>query len=72
MKKIKTKEMVVASAIGAGYLVLGLAILWGVRFFNENSSEISVKQVKPGVECAAIVTTNGVAIDCWENEVVPE
>lgn len=48
-------------------LVMLLAILYGMRLFSNISTPITVQQVKPGVSCATMVTSDGAAISCWKD-----
>lgn len=48
-------------------LIAGIFILvLGFRAFSSATTLIVIKEPKPGIECATMVTGDGAAIDCWE------
>lgn len=56
----------------AAIVVLVGALIFGVmyvaRLFSNATTPITVHEVEPGVRCAAMVTADGAAIDCWKSE----
>lgn len=49
-------------------LIGAFGIIYGMSWFNQTAIPIKVHLVEPGVKCAAMVTSNNVAIDCWKVE----
>ncbi len=62
------KDYIFYAVFGIAMLVVILIFLYGMRLFNSAATHITVHQVKPGIECATMVTTDGAAIDCWKSE----
>lgn len=42
------------------------AIVYGLRVFNTAATPLIVHEAEPGVHCASMTTTHGIAIDCWK------
>ena len=61
---MKEKMFMVAGAVMVMTIVFG--IMYGMRMFSNATTPITLKEVKPGVTCASMVTADGVAIDCWK------
>lgn len=51
---------------GLALIVVTIASVWGVRTLNNAITPIKVTEVEPGVKCASMTSTNGVAISCWK------
>jgi hypothetical protein len=54
------------TGIIAFILILG-AIIYLNRWFSNATTPITLHQVKPGITCATMVTSDGAAIDCWKD-----
>lgn len=60
---MKTILMYVAGAIT--FLLFLLGMMWVMRAMSNAVTTVVVDEVRPGVECAKMVTADGAAIDCW-------
>jgi hypothetical protein len=43
------------------------AIIYGVRAYNATFTPVNTVSPKPGITCAYMVTSDGVALDCWKD-----
>lgn len=51
----------------AAVILLGIgSIVYGMRMFSNVTTPITLHEVKPGITCATMVTSDGAAIDCWK------
>jgi len=48
--------------------VIAFGVTIGFRSFTNTTTPIMVSEVRPGVYCALATTTDGVAIDCWQEQ----
>tara|TARA_R110000803_G_scaffold28727_2_gene66177 strand:+ start:114 stop:299 length:186 start_codon:yes stop_codon:yes gene_type:complete len=55
--------MILGGIIGAVLFVWVMMFL--LRVFSNSVTTVIVEEVRPGVECAKMVTADGAAIDCW-------
>jgi hypothetical protein len=47
-------------------VAVALGVLWVKRTVNNMTTPIDVTEVEPGIHCATAVTSDGVAMDCYE------
>lgn len=62
---MKDKLIMTGAVIGVIILIGG--IIYGMRLFSNATTPITLHQVKPGITCATMVTSDGAAIDCWKD-----
>lgn len=43
-------------------------IMYGMRWFSNTTTPITIHKVTPNVTCATMVTSDGVAISCWRDK----
>jgi hypothetical protein len=46
-------------------LIMMAAIVYGTRWFSNATTPVEVIEPVPGVQCVKLVTSDGVAVDCW-------
>jgi len=42
-------------------------VVYAMRAFSSATTRITLHEPKPGVTCAAMVTSDGAAISCWKD-----
>lgn len=56
-----------AALLGLLAVVVFVALVVGaVRRVNNVATQVTVREVEPGIRCAIATTMDGVSIDCWE------
>ena len=61
-------DRLIATIMGILAVAIIIGVVYIVRYASNMSTPITVHEVRPGIECAILVTSDGAAIDCWEND----
>lgn len=63
---IEFKEVGIWIGLVLGVLVFIACIVFSMRWFSNAVTPLELREPKPGIECATLVTADGAAIDCWK------
>lgn len=61
------KDFLVGALLVSAVITCIIGFVYFMRVISAAGTPITVHQVKPGVSCAAMVTTDGAAISCWKD-----
>lgn len=53
--------------IGIAAIAMIFGVVYTMRAFSAATTRITLHEPKPGVTCAAMVTSDGAAISCWKD-----
>jgi hypothetical protein len=62
------KNFLIWLAMGTAALLVIAIMIFMSRYFTTAIVQIQTSKVTPTVTCAKIVTSDGVALDCWKEE----
>jgi len=60
------KDALIVFGMAAAIIVLIVSVNHGFRLLSRATTPIDVVEVEPGIKCASMVTSDGVALSCWQ------
>lgn len=61
------KDLLKIFGLGVLSVATIFAMVYGTRLFSNATTPLTLHTPKPGVTCAAMVTSDGAAISCWKD-----